>query len=196
MLVFGWFPGMKERRSSSNTVASGRYAAFLRGVMPTNAKMPELKRCFESAGFSEVKTVLSSGNVVFSAPPSSEAALERAAEAAMEKRLGRSFLTIVRPAESLQAVLAADPYAAFRLPPDAKRLVTLLREAPPAGLSLPIEQEGARILRVDGRLVFSAYVRTPRGPVFMALLERTFGRDITTRTWDTLRRVTAAATKS
>jgi uncharacterized protein (DUF1697 family) len=34
-----------------------RYAAFLRGVMPTNCKMPELKRAFEDAGFKDVKTV-------------------------------------------------------------------------------------------------------------------------------------------
>ncbi len=67
-----------------------RYAAFLRGVMPTNAKMPELKKCFEEAGFSEVRTLLSSGNVVFDAKKASEAALERRAEAAMEKRLGRT----------------------------------------------------------------------------------------------------------
>jgi uncharacterized protein (DUF1697 family) len=39
------------------------YAAFLRGVSPMNAKMPELKKCFEDAGFSEVRTLLSSGNV-------------------------------------------------------------------------------------------------------------------------------------
>jgi len=26
-----------------------RYAAFLRGVSPMNAKMPELKKCFEAA---------------------------------------------------------------------------------------------------------------------------------------------------
>jgi len=31
--------------------AMRRYAAFLRGVSPMNAKMPELKRCFEAAGF-------------------------------------------------------------------------------------------------------------------------------------------------
>ena len=28
-----------------------RYAALLRGVMPMNAKMPDLKAAFESAGF-------------------------------------------------------------------------------------------------------------------------------------------------
>ncbi len=38
-----------------------RYVAFLRGISPMNLKMPELKRCFESAGFTEVKTLLSSG---------------------------------------------------------------------------------------------------------------------------------------
>jgi uncharacterized protein (DUF1697 family) len=42
-----------------------RYAAFLRAVSPMNAKMPELRRAFEAAGFSDVKTVLSSGNVVW-----------------------------------------------------------------------------------------------------------------------------------
>jgi uncharacterized protein (DUF1697 family) len=68
-----------------------RYAAFLRGVSPMNAKMPELKKAFEAAGFTDVKTVLSSGNVVFSAPAAPEAALERKAEATMAKRLGNAF---------------------------------------------------------------------------------------------------------
>jgi uncharacterized protein (DUF1697 family) len=45
---------------------SHRYVAFLRGVTPQNAGMADLKRCFESAGFGEVRTVLASGNVVFS----------------------------------------------------------------------------------------------------------------------------------
>jgi uncharacterized protein (DUF1697 family) len=73
-----------------------RYAAFLRGVSPMNAKMPELKKAFEAAGFTDVRTMLSSGNVVFSAPAAPEAALERKAEAAMKKLLGSAFPTIVR----------------------------------------------------------------------------------------------------
>ena len=73
-----------------------RYAAFLRGVSPMNAKMPELKSAFEAAGFTDVKTVRSSGNVVFSSNRTSESALQRKAEAAMLKRLDHQFLTIVR----------------------------------------------------------------------------------------------------
>jgi uncharacterized protein (DUF1697 family) len=169
-----------------------RYIAFLRGVSPVNAKMPELKYCFEQAGFTNVKTVLSSGNVVFDARASKEASLERKAEAAMQAALGRSFQTFVRSSDMLQPMLAADPYAAFELQPGAKRVVTFLRE--PHGLSIgtPIERDEARILRVDEREVFSAYVPGPRGPVFMALLEKIFGAAITTRTWDTVRKCAAA----
>lgn len=74
-----------------------RYVAFLRGVSPTNAKMPELKRAFEAGGFTEVRTVLSSGNVVFDARSRSETALARRAEDTMAEHLGRAFATIVRP---------------------------------------------------------------------------------------------------
>lgn len=166
-----------------------RYAAFLRGVTPMNAKMPDLKLAFESAGFTDVKTILASGNVAFSARVTSTAALERAAEAAMRRRFGDPFFTIVRPMDALQELLASDPYRAFRLSPAAKRVVTFLRERPRAKLALPVELDGARILAVRDREVFSAYVRTPKGPVFMALIEKTFGKAVTTRTWDTVAKI-------
>jgi uncharacterized protein (DUF1697 family) len=166
-----------------------RYAAFLRGVMPTNAKMADLKQAFEAAGFTDVKTVLSSGNVVFTAPSASEASLERKAEAAMNKNLGRSFLTIVRSVESLQKILASDPYQSHRLPADAKRIVTFLKSRPRSKITLPEEVDGARILGIKGGEVFAAYRPTPRGPVFMTLIQKTFGTEVTTRTWDTVAKV-------
>src|ERR1041385_2399466 len=125
-----------------------RYVAFLRGITPMNAKMSDLKRAFENAGFGQVKTVLASGNVAFDARAASDIALARKAEGAMTKQLGRAFYTIVRPTSALQKLLEADPFAAFRLPPEAKRVVTFLRDSPQADLSLPPEVEGARILAV------------------------------------------------
>jgi uncharacterized protein (DUF1697 family) len=157
-----------------------------------NAKMPELKRCFENAGFTEVKTVLSSGNVVFNARAAARGTLERRAEAAMSQQLGRSFATFVRPAEALRELIAADPYAAHALPSDAKRVVTFLQAPHQATLPLPMEVDGARILAMDGLEVFSAYVPSPRGPVFMTLIEKTFGAGVTTRTWETVRKCAAA----
>jgi uncharacterized protein (DUF1697 family) len=166
-----------------------RYAAFLRGVSPMNAKMPELKRAFEKAGFDDVRTVLASGNVVFSARAASDSALQRKAEAAMEDHLGRAFATIIRSIDELQALLALDPFARYQLPPASKRIVTFLREPPASAPPRLPDQDGARILHVIGREVFTTYVPTPKGPVFMTLIEKTFGRDVTTRTWDTVKKV-------
>ena len=166
-----------------------RYAAFLRGVMPVNAKMPELKKAFEAAGFTDVKTILASGNVVFSARRASVTSLERRAEAAMTQRLGRTFLTIIRPINGLRQLLTSDPYRAVRLAPAAKRVVTFLRYRPTSRLALPVELGGASIFALKGGVAFSAYVRNPKGPVFMTLIEKTFGKETTTRTWDTVAKV-------
>src|SRR4051812_10833094 len=169
-----------------------RYAAFLRGVSPLNAKMPELRRCFEAAGFSDVKTVRSSGNVVFCSTASGQAALERQIEAAMEKHLGRSFLTIVRPVEQLRALLDSNPYRGYRIAPDAKRIVTFLRKECGSLSKLPVEADGGRILHVRGTEIFSIYVPGPRASAFFRLIEKKAGDTITTRTWDTIKSMAAA----
>ncbi len=163
-----------------------RYAAFLRGVSPMNAKMPELRAAFERGGFTNVRTLLSSGNVIFDAREAAIEALQRKAEAAMAERLGQAFLTVVRSIDDLRALLASDPFAGARVPAQAKRVVTFLRSRPARVPTLPIEVDGARIVAVRGCEVFTAYTVSPKGPVFMQLIERTFGKDITTRTWQTV----------
>ena len=169
-----------------------RFVAFLRGVSPMNAKMPELKRAFESAGFTEVKTLLSSGNVVFNSRNAALDVLSRKAEKAMLSTLGRSFVTTVRRTQFLQDMLASDPFAEFELPDEAKRVITFMRRAGGVGGPMPIEQNGAIILKVVASEIYSAYLPSADGPVFMRLLERTFGVDITTRTLDTVRKCAEA----
>lgn len=169
-----------------------RYVALLRGVSPMNAKMPELRECFAQAGFTEVKTVLGSGNVVFDARSSSAAAVEKRCEQAMQETLAHPFPAIVRRQSELQALLASDPFEAFRLPKGAKRVVTFLRSTPKAKLDLPVEKDEARILAMLGREIYSSYVPTGKGAAFMVLIEKTFGKDVTTRTWDTVRKCAAA----
>jgi uncharacterized protein (DUF1697 family) len=154
--------------------------------------MPALKACLEAAELTDISTLLSSGNVAFSARRTSAAALERRIETALRERLGQAFMVMVRGEESLAALLASDPYRAFRLSADAKRIVTFLRVAPASAPKLPVELGGARLLCLRGTEVLGAYVANPRGPVFMSLIEKTLGRDVTTRTWDTVRKVGAS----
>ena len=168
-----------------------RYVAFLRGVSPVNANMPELAHAFVAAGFTNIKTVLSSGNIVFDARAASESSLERKAETSMQVTLGRTFYTIVRPVSALRSLLETDPYGLFASPPDAKRVVSFLREPCAAKFALPLASDGAQILGILRREEFTVYVRSDKGPVFMKLIENAFGREITTRTWETVKKCAA-----
>lgn len=169
------------------------FAAFLRGVSPMNLKMPALAAALQAEGFTKVKTVLSSGNVVFAARATSQKVMQAKVEAAMQAQLGRSFPTIIHSVEALKAMLAAKPHAAFRPAANAKLVVTFLRDNPEPMPKLPIKHDGVRILAFQDGVVFSDYVVNSSGPVFMRLLEKSFGKSITTRTLDTVAKVVAAA---
>jgi len=54
-----------------------RYVAFLRGVSPMNLRMADLRQSLEQAGLEDVKTLLSSGNAVFTTTAKSDAAVAR-----------------------------------------------------------------------------------------------------------------------
>jgi uncharacterized protein (DUF1697 family) len=154
--------------------------------MPTNAKMPALKAAFETAGFTDVRTLLGSGNVLFTSPRASESALQRRAEAAMADQLGKAFLTIVRSVDYLRELLASEPFGHVRLKPETKRIISFLRDQPAHRPRLPITLGTARILAMNDREVFSMYERGGTAPDFMVLIEKAFGKEVTTRTWETV----------
>jgi uncharacterized protein (DUF1697 family) len=168
-----------------------RYAALLRGVMPTNCKMPLLKAAFEKHGFEDVRTVISSGNVLFSAPAASDVEVEEQCEAAMAQHMDRSFLTIVRRVDELKALIEEDPFAAFGLGPEYKPHVTFTKSRERAGkkLDLPMVVDGAHILADRPGEILTAHI-PGSGAQFMAVIERTYGKEITTRTVGTVERLT------
>ncbi len=72
-------------------------------------------------------------------------------------------------------------------------MVSFLRAPPAAPPKLPLEKDGARVLKLEGTEGFTAYVPTPGNPTFMVLIEKAFGKEVTTRTWETLQKVVKAA---
>ena len=168
------------------------HVAFLRGINVGGhgaVTMEDLRKAFEDAGFDGVRTIASSGNVAFSSTSSGRAALAKKAEASLKKRIGRDIPVHVRSLDGLKAMVKADPYKAFKLPKDAKRIITFLDSAAKPAMKLPYRKDGASILTIKDGVAFSAYERSPKGAVFMAVLEKTFGKKITTRTWDMINRL-------
>lgn len=169
-----------------------RYVAFLRGVSPLNLKMVDLSRCIERAGGTRIKTLLSSGNVAFDYAGSRGNLLENLIEKTLMEELERSFRTIIWKSDELRALVASEPFARFRLPAAAKPVVTFSRKLPGLKLKPPIKRDGAQLLFASRRYALSAYVPNADGPAFMKLIEQTFGKDVTTRTWETVKKCAAA----
>lgn len=89
-----------------------RYIALLRGVNisgKNKVPMAELKLGFESLGFSDVRTWLNSGNVVFSGEETEPAALTGQIEGMIQRRFGLEIPVFVLPQEELADTLRHAP---------------------------------------------------------------------------------------
>jgi uncharacterized protein (DUF1697 family) len=122
--------------------------------------------------------------VAFATRAGAVSALERRLAQEIEKGIGRAFGLTLRSVDQLRRLVDDDPFDEFPVAAGARRVVSFLSEGREAPVTLPIDADGVRI---HGRTF-----RTRGGPVFMTLLEKAFGKSITTRTWETVRKCAAA----
>ena len=101
------------------------FVALLRGINVGKAKriaMADLRKLVEELGFGDVKTLLNSGNVVFSAPPKKVATAAARIQSAIALQLGVTSRVAVISAEELAAAINAREEAS-NLHKDAKNLI-------------------------------------------------------------------------
>jgi uncharacterized protein (DUF1697 family) len=88
------------------------YVALLRGInVGGNAmiRMSDLKSCLEKTGFTDVRTFIQSGNVLFAAPKIATPRLARKIEAAIEKTFRMKVGVVVFAAEEWKEVVRRAP---------------------------------------------------------------------------------------
>jgi uncharacterized protein (DUF1697 family) len=88
-----------------------RFVAFLRGVNVggVNLKMADVAAAFTDAGFTAVRTILSSGNVVLDSDDD-VAAVRTTAEQALRTRFGYDAWVLAYEAGTVAAISAAYPF--------------------------------------------------------------------------------------
>jgi uncharacterized protein (DUF1697 family) len=88
-----------------------RYAAFLRGVNVggVNLKMAEVAKVFERAGFTNVRTILASGNVLLDSH-SGVNAVRKKAEEALRDAFGYDAWVLAYAIETVDAISKAFPF--------------------------------------------------------------------------------------
>jgi len=173
-----------------------QYVALLRGIFPKNPNMHQKKLTgvLEGLGFRRVQAVISSGNVIFESPETAVRALEARIEAAWPERLGFTSATIVRSRAELERLVARDPFAGLEHGKASYLLVTFFKRRARLPFEVPHQPSGRpwRIIGAGDRVMFSVIDTTSgQTPDVMSWLDRTFGKDISSRTWKTVHRILA-----
>ncbi len=125
------------------------WVALLRAVnVGGTGKLPmtTLTAMCEAEGFSNVKTYIASGNVVF-ASPLDEAGVKAALESRLHAYAGKPVGVLVRTAAEMAAIVAANPFAGHA----PNRTVTIFLDTPP-----PVDWQDGMINKSADELVMAA----------------------------------------
>lgn len=159
------------------------YAAFLRAINVGGTgviKMDELRRQFEKLGFTNVKTVLASGNVLFDAKGSAAAAAKAIASI--------GYTACVRTDAEVRRVAEYDPFEGRD--PD-QLYVAFLEKKPAADAVKRLIASGPDQFHVDGTEAYwlrpKDASQLPSGNIF----EKILGVKSTMRGVKTIRRIAA-----
>lgn len=174
------------------------YVALLRSVVIAGQRVSSapLRDWAEALGASDIATVGSTGNLVFSSRKSAPR-LERELEAACAKHYGRTTEIVVKSAADWTAMVAGNPFAAEAEVAPAHLLLWAMRSPlPDSGLAqLAARARGEeRIIRAPSGDIYMWFgageVRESKLPAGFGLKQ--LGAVGTNRNWNTVQKISAA----
>lgn len=170
------------------------YLALLRGINVSGQKlikMEDLRNRLGEAGFSNVKTYIQSGNVVFESPEKDTGKLAASLEASIEKAYGFDVTVFVLTAKELEAAIDNNPFTKGREEESSgfkKLYVTFLSDEPYGENLEKLRQApiGNDKIEVVGRvLYFSLDSNASNLKLSNNLIESKLKLRATTRNWNT-----------
>jgi len=173
-----------------------KYVALLRGINlgKRQIKMAELRQIFEAEGYQDVRTLLASGNVVFTAKETNATKLRGKIEALIRKEFGFDVPVVLRSQKEIQALIKSDPFKAEKVTPQTRFYVTFLSEPSKSNLKTPYKSMDSEfaIREISDGHVVSVLGPKVGSPDVMDFLGKEFGSNITTRNWNTVKKIHAA----
>lgn len=172
------------------------FVALLRAVNVGGTgviRMAALKDVCEALGFGDVRTLLQSGNVVFTAKGSDKTIAGKLA-GAIESGHGFKPAVIVRTAREIADVIARNPFPAEAKSDPSHLLVAFLAGAPDRGASERVAaiKTDKEKLRLSGRELYIHYAGgVGKSKVANTVLEKALGVPATARNWNTVTKLKA-----
>lgn len=171
------------------------YAVFLRGInVGGNKKVPmkELKSLLENAGFSGVRTLLASGNLLVSAKKAPPGKIAGQLAGTIREHFGFDVPVLVREFKRIEQMLRKPPFKGAEKP-GVLRYATFLAKPGRKPDSTP---EGMEFLRMEGDVFYWTLDTRVAGSVdAMQFIDRVYGKDVTTRNWNTIQKLAELCAK-
>ncbi|HEX4942081.1 MAG TPA: DUF1697 domain-containing protein [Actinomycetota bacterium] len=169
-----------------------RYVALLRGINVGGKNaipMPALKACFEDAGFEHVRTYIQSGNVVFTGPSSSQAALTTRIEQTIRKAFAHyEASVVVRSRSQMRAVIDEAPKGFGKEPTKYRYDVCFLKPSVTAKqvvAAVPTKEGVDRIWAGSGVVYFSRLTSRATSSRLNRVASLPVYQQMTIRNWNT-----------
>lgn len=170
------------------------HVALLYSIVLTPSRrigMAELRATAQSLGLRSVRTLVSTGNLVFDARDEAVHTIERQLEHAILSTFGKRIDVIVRTAAAWRSLAASNPFP-LQSREDGSRVVVRVMRDGVAVEALPrlreLATEGEAIERVAGDL-WAAFPSTPsKSRLLTAISSPKLGVG-TSRNWNTVRRL-------
>ena len=172
-----------------------RYVAFLRGInvgRHHNVPMAELRLIMEELGFEKVITLLNSGNIIFDATTKYPEDLEKKISEKLEKTFNFQIPTIIKNSKSIIELFNDVPFQHEEMHKDIRLYISFLRKRIQIDLATPWTSSDSayKIIEIRETAILSVLdLSLSKTPNTMENLENVFGKDITTRNWNTIERI-------
>jgi uncharacterized protein (DUF1697 family) len=183
---------------------AGRFVALLRGINVGTAKrvaMTDLRALMEDLGYSEVRTLLNSGNVVFTAAKVEPGRAALRVQKAIEAKLGVTARVTVMSAEELAEVVEGNPLGKLADNP-SRLLVGILADAADreklgaiCGKDWGKERIALGAAGAEGS-ARAMYLWMPQGVIaskLNAAVSKALGDGVTSRNWATMLKLSELA---
>jgi uncharacterized protein (DUF1697 family) len=181
------------------TVASTQIA-LIRGINVGRAKrvaMADLRALVEDLGYGDARTLLNSGNVVFTTPRAAPGDAAARIAKALAAVLGVSARVTVLTAKELAAAVTANPLLEVADDPSRLLVAVLSNPADRPKLEPLLKQDWAPdVLAIGARV---AYLWCPEGMLASRLAEavsRVLGDAVTSRNWATMMKLHALSSRN
>lgn len=165
---------------------------FLRGINVGGhhkMRMAELRNKLTEIGCENVRTLLNSGNVVFETKQTNIHDLESKIESHLSQSFNFPIPLILRTKIEIADLVFKNPFETIPFHKDLRLYVSFLKDEPKIELPLPwnSKDKSYQIIAISNRTICSildlSATKTPKG---MDELEKLFGKNITTRNWNTI----------